>query len=133
MRGRISAFIIIRGWNVVSADNVDITFIGPVSVAASDELDFDIVVQNMNNIALSDAELYIDYPDGTKQPGDMTQDQLHDQADLGTIAPGAGVRKSIRAVLFGKEHDVKEIQVTLKYSVPIPTRSLKNKRRTIFR
>jgi hypothetical protein len=113
----IVLFVFFRGLNVISANNLDVSFVGPVSVAAGDELDFDIVVQNKNNLPLANTTVYIDYPDGTKRVGDLTQDLLHETENLGSITAGGNNRRTIRAVLFGEEHATKEVKVTVEYSV----------------
>ncbi len=112
-----AAFIFFGGLNVIANNNVDMTFIGPVAIAAGDELDFDIVIKNNNRSDIVNAELYIDYPDGTKQATDISQDLLHEKDGVGEIPGRSEVKRTIRSVLFGKERSTKEITVTLEYGV----------------
>src|SRR3989338_2612794 len=49
-------FTFYRGANVVSSENVDISIIGPVSVAGGEELPLEIIVSNNNNAVLQGEE-----------------------------------------------------------------------------
>ncbi len=112
-----AAFVFYGGLNVLSSNNVDMAFVGPVAVAAGNELDFDVVVQNQNTSTITNAELYVDYPDGTKQAVDLTQDLLHEKDTLGDIQSHSDVKHTVRSVLFGKQNSLKEIVVTLEYGL----------------
>jgi hypothetical protein len=109
--------VFVRGLNVVSADNIDVSFVGPVSIGAGDEFAFDIVVHNKNKLPLANTTLYIEFPDNTKRVGDLTQDLQHETETLDTIAAGGNNRRTMRAVLFGEELAKKEINVTIEYGV----------------
>lgn len=112
-----ATYSIISNWSTISKEKVDISFVGPVSVAAGQELAFDIVAENKNNSSISDVDLYIDYPDGTKSSLDITQDLSYSKETIGEIDSGATIRKASRSILFGAEHSIKEIRVTLDYGI----------------
>jgi hypothetical protein len=113
----VAVYVFFGGFNIISAHKVDMNFIGPVSIAAGDELNFDIVVNNQNSTPLLNAELYIDYPDGTKSATDLRQDLTHEKEVIGDVPARTTVRRTIRSVLFGKEQTTKDINVTLQYGV----------------
>jgi len=113
----IAVFIFIRGFNIVSGDRVAIAFLGPTAIGASEELTFDIVIENKNQIALESAELFIDFPDGTKQVTDITQDLLHQKESVITIPAQTDIRRTVRAILFGEQNAKKEIVVALEYGI----------------
>ncbi len=113
----VAVFIFYGGLNIISTSKVDMTFVGPVSIAAGDELGFDIIIHNQNRSQLLNTQLYIDYPDGTKQAMDISQDLLHTKEDVGDIPAHTDTQRTVRAVLFGRERTDKEIKVTLEYSV----------------
>jgi hypothetical protein len=69
----IAAYVFFFGTNIISADKVDVTFIGPVTVGAGDSLSVDIVATNKNNSVLMHPMLFVSYPDGTKKASDVTQ------------------------------------------------------------
>jgi hypothetical protein len=105
------------GWNVISATNVDISFLGPVSVAAGSELDFDVVISNQNRSAIDNVTLYIDYPDGTKSAQDITSDFLHDKQMLGEVLSKSSMKFTARSVLFGELNSQKNIKVVVSYGL----------------
>jgi hypothetical protein len=114
----IVALIVFRGgFNIISANKVEMDFVGPVAIAAGEELSFDIVIKNQNTTKLINTELYIDFPDGTKKSIDLTQDLNHLKEEVGTVEARASARRTIRSALFGKAQDTKSIKVTLQYGV----------------
>jgi hypothetical protein len=113
--GAVSAYVVLRGQNVVSAKNVNITILGPISVGAGEELSLDIAIANKNSVDLELTDLVIQYPSGTRQAGNTTVDLPRDRITLGNIASGKTVQKTIKAVLFGEQGDAKEILVRVEY------------------
>jgi hypothetical protein len=88
-----------------------------VSVAAGDDLNYSVLVQNNNTTALHNVVLYIAYPDGTKQEADLTKDLLNDTVNYADIPAGGNESQSLQAVLFGPEHSTLEATATLEYTV----------------
>lgn len=102
---------------VVSADQVDINIVGPVSVGGGEKLSLDVIVQNKNEVALELVDLVVEYPEGTKEPGNLINDLRRTRQDLGRIESGSIARESINAALFGEEGENKEIIVSVEYRV----------------
>ncbi len=113
----LAIYVFFNGLNIVSKDKVDVTFEGPVSVAAGDELAFDVVISNNNDSTLVNPVLYIDYPTGTKESFDLTQDLIHYKEEVGTILAKSSVRKTVKAVLFGEQLSNKQITAKLEYGL----------------
>lgn len=113
----VLAYMFFAGWNVISANNVDISFTGPVTASAGDQLDFGITLTNQNASAITNAVLYIDYPDGTKKATDITEDLIHDKLIIGDIGARNATTTSIHAVLFGELNAERTIKVTLEYGL----------------
>lgn len=113
----VTGFIFYGGLNLVSTSKVDIRFEGPVSIAAGQELVFDVVITNDNRTALVNPQLYIDFPDGTKQAAALSEDLLHTKDALEDIPSKTTSKRTVHAVLFGKQSSEKEIMVTLEYGV----------------
>ncbi|MDQ3014438.1 MAG: hypothetical protein M3Q73_01080 [bacterium] len=114
----VALIVFYGGFNIISANKVDMEFVGPVSIAASDELAFDIIIKNQNTTDLLNTELFLDFPDGTKKSiGELTQDLNHLKEDVGTVTNRSSARRTVRAVLFGKTQEMKEIKVTLQYNL----------------
>ncbi|MSU55149.1 MAG: hypothetical protein EXS46_01245 [Candidatus Taylorbacteria bacterium] len=113
----VALYVFFGGGNIVSSNNVDITVVGPVSIAGGEILPLEIQVSNQNNIDLDNVDLVIDYPDGTRQAEDTTVSLRRYRESLGTIAKGESLVKKIQAVLFGEAGNTKEISISIEYHV----------------
>lgn len=113
-----ATFVYLRGVNTVSADKIDIDVSAPLSVSASNPFGLDVTVTNRNNSDLSDAELLVNYPDGSRTVEDNTKPMVEDSLELGPIKQNELVKKHSEAILFGQEGQKEEIKVTLNYKVP---------------
>ncbi len=105
------------GSNTVSGGNIDILISGPVSVAGGEALPLTIQVKNNNSVDLKIVDLHIDYPDGTKDPTDLSKDFKRYVEGLGDINAGQAVTRLIKAVLFGSENTEQTIKVSVEYRV----------------
>ena len=111
------AYIFLNGGNFISANNIDITINGPVSIGAGAPLALDITITNKNSVALETADLSVNFPAGTTDPADTTTSLQQFQETVGDIAPGASVTKTVNAVIFGEENLQKEITATVTYGI----------------
>ena len=105
------------GWNVISANNVDVSFLGPVTISAGSELDFDVVISNQNHSPIENVTLYIDYPDGTKAAQNITADFLHDKQSVGEILSNGSVHRTARSILFGELNSLQNLKVAVTYGL----------------
>ncbi len=106
-----------NGVNTVSSDNVAITIAGPTSIDGGAELNLDVTLQNKNSIDLDTAKLIIEYPDGARDPDDVTKPLGRVEEYIGEIASGELARQKIRAIIYGDENQKKSIQLTVEYRV----------------
>ncbi|MEK7213674.1 MAG: hypothetical protein AAB637_00955 [Patescibacteria group bacterium] len=113
----IGLYLVFNGSNIVSANNIDITIGGPVSVAGGEPVSFDIQVSNKNNIKLETVDLSVDFPSGTTDSEDTTKELKTFRELLNDIEPGGIGQKTIKAVVYGEENSKKEIKVTVEYRV----------------
>jgi hypothetical protein len=113
-----AAYKFFGGSNLISGDNIDITISGPVSVAGGDSLPLDIKIINQNNVSLNAVNLQIEFPDGTRQPDDLSLDMKRYSEALGSVDVGKSIDKLVKAVLFGEENSKQTIKVTVEYMVP---------------
>ncbi len=113
----IGAYLFFNGSNIVSANNIDITVSGPVSVAGGSKANFDIQVYNKNNIQLNTVDFAVDFPLGAVDPIDTTKDLKQFRQLMGDIKPGGVSQKTISAVLYGEENSKKEMTITISYRV----------------
>jgi hypothetical protein len=113
----VAAFVFFGGVNVVSSKNVDIKVVGPLSVGGGQEADLDINIINNNNVDLNSASLVVKYPDGTRDSADLSKLLTQERFDVGTVKSGSSFAQNIKAVFFGSQDDVKQIQISLEYRV----------------
>lgn len=112
-----AGFFFFRGENFVSAENVDISIIGPVSVAGGEKLSLDVVISNNNTIPIELVDLFVEYPDGTKNPDNLSEDMKRTQEDVGSIEAGTMIRRTVSSILFGEESSIKNILFRIQYRV----------------
>jgi hypothetical protein len=105
------------GSNTVSGNNIDILVSGPVSIGGGEELPLDILVKNNNNINLQTVDLRIEFPAGTRQPGNIQTELKRYSEVLGNISIGKSAERVVKAVLFGQENTQQVIKVIVEYRV----------------
>jgi hypothetical protein len=113
----IGAFLFFKGSNLISASNIDIQITGPVSIPGGEEVSFDIKVVNKNNVDLMLADLEVEFPEGTTNPADPTQEMKVYRELLGDIRAGGKSEKTVKAVIFGEENLQKTITFNVTYKV----------------
>lgn len=111
------AYILFNGSNIVSANNIDITINGPVSIAGGEPVSFDVQVTNRNNIKLETVDLSVDFPSGTVDVEDSTKELKNIRELIPDIESGGQGSKNIKAIVYGEENSKKEIKVTVEYRV----------------
>ena len=110
-----AAFIFTRDNQPTGGDDVTINVVGPVSVGGGEKLSLDVLIQNNNMVPIELVDLVTDYPEGTKSSADITTDMRRTREDIGTIEPGAVVRRTVSAVLFGEENSTKTLVIGVDY------------------
>lgn len=113
----VAGFLLMSGTNIISNRNIDFVIKAPASVKAGDETPFQIVLANRNRLALEQVKLTIEYPEDTKEPGDVATPLRNKEISIGTVRPGETVNQSVAAALFGNEDDTKEIRGIVEYRV----------------
>lgn len=113
----IASLFIVSGGNTVSTRNVDVAVTGPTSVRAGDEVTLQVVITNRNAVSMDLTDLLIEFPPGTRSPNDVSVDLPRLREPLGSIAPGASVNRTIKAVMFGEAGVPLEVAVTAEYRV----------------
>lgn len=81
-----------------------------------EELPVALSVTNTNGVALTNTHILIEYPRGSiaETPDDFEKVQL----DLGDVAPGATVSRSVPVILYGREGSSKDLAVSFEYTLP---------------
>ncbi len=111
------AFLFFQGGNLISANNIDISVSGPVSIPGGEEVSFDVRISNNNNVDLQLADLEVNFPEGTINPANPSQEMKVYRELLGDVRAGASVQKTIKAIVFGEENLQKEIIFNVTYKV----------------
>ncbi|HRH26248.1 MAG TPA: hypothetical protein PLF31_02160 [Candidatus Paceibacterota bacterium] len=101
----------------ISSKNVDIVLTSAVSVAGGEAVPFSVSFINKNRVDLEDVEITLQYPDGSMDPENPTQEKLRDVRSIGTISRGASGQVAGSVILLGEEGERKQIVVTAAYSV----------------
>jgi hypothetical protein len=109
-----AGFIFVGGTQTISVDQVDVKVIGPVNIGGGEELKFDVIVQNNNQIAIETVDLIIEYPEGTKE-SDLRTEAQRIRIGLGNMEPNSIIKKEFAIALFGEEGENKDIKIKVEY------------------
>jgi len=114
----VGAYLFFNGSNLISANNLDITVNGPVSIAGGTPFSFVVQVANKNNVKLNTVDLQVDFPTGSVDPTNTGNEQKNYQTLMDDIDPGGMTERTINADLYGQENSTKEIGIKVFYQVP---------------
>lgn len=115
LAGITAAIVLFLGGRSVSSDHLSIAIQGPTTVSGGESVPLLITVTNDNPLPVRGAKLEIDFPDGAFTSEDASEPLLHVVEELGDIAPGASVRKTVRAAFFGEENRKLSIPISVEY------------------
>ena len=111
----IAGYFLYYGGNSVSVKNIELTLQGPSTIAGGDTVPFSIAVTNRNPVAIQDATIEIDFPEGTRSAEDVLTPLTTYSENLGTLKSGETVTRSIKAVVFGAAGQTLTLPVSLSY------------------
>ncbi|MBI5406037.1 hypothetical protein HY972_03335 [Candidatus Kaiserbacteria bacterium] len=103
------------GGNAVSVDKIAIDIQGPTTVAGGETVPLSLIVTNKNPVAIENVTVEIDFPAGTRDASNVFAAYPHYVENLGTLASGANVTRSIKAVVFGGTGQTLSFPVSLSY------------------
>ena len=89
------------GGNSVSVNKIAVDIQGPTTIAGGDTVPLSLTITNKNSVAVENATIEIDFPNGTRNATDVTSAYPHYIENLGTIPSGGTVTRSVKVVLFG--------------------------------
>jgi len=113
----------------INAQNVDILINAPLTIGAGETFDFEVALQNKNQIAMRLVDIEVQFPDGTRSVTDIGTDYKKTKETIESIAIGEVVKKNYSALLFGEEGDKKEVSVFLMYQVEGSTTLFKKEKK----
>jgi hypothetical protein len=114
----VTAYKFYSSSNIVSSSNVDLTISGPISISAGEELSYGVMVKNNNSVPLSQLSYLVEYPDGTRQSGDLTKELVREGDSGKSLSSGETLPLNFKAVLFGAEGEHKDLKFSIEYRMP---------------
>lgn len=111
----VAGYFFYFGGNAVSVDKVAISIQGPTTINGGDTVPLSLTITNKNPVAIEHASIEIDFPDGTRNADNMQSAYPRYIEDLGQLASGASVTRSIKAVVFGGAGQALLLPVSFSY------------------
>ncbi|MEX0934801.1 MAG: hypothetical protein WDZ70_00550 [Candidatus Paceibacterota bacterium] len=111
-------FSLQTGRNTVSPDNIEIQVAGVTEVDAGKVVELEIAVSNRNDVRMESTTLIAEYPLGTRNPDDTTEELRRTHRDIGVIKSGERAETVIEAIFFGTEGETKTITLDVEYRIP---------------
>ncbi len=111
----IAGYFFYIGGNTVSVDKISISIQGPTTIAGGDTVPLSLTITNKNPVALNNATIEIEFPEGTRNADDVLTPYPRYTEDLDTIESGATVTRSIKAVIFAGAGATVTLPVSLSY------------------
>lgn len=112
----VAGYFFYYGGNSVSINNIAITLQGPTTIAAGDTVPLSLTITNTNPVEIENATIEIDFPDGSRSADNVLTPYPRYTENLGTLASGATVTRSIKAVMFGGAGETLTLPISFSYS-----------------
>ncbi|TSC70405.1 MAG: Uncharacterized protein G01um101449_363 [Parcubacteria group bacterium Gr01-1014_49] len=109
------AYFFYYGGNSVSVDQITVDIQGPTMIASGDTVPLSLTITNKNPTAIENATIEIAFPSGTRNADDVLSAYPRYIENIGTLASGASVTRSIKAVMFGGTGQSLSLPVSLSY------------------
>ena len=100
-------FIFNSGANQITYDKVLVGVQGPNYISAGDTVSFIVSVSNQNAASIVLSDIYVNYPQGTVEPGEPDIPLLRERESYDEILPGETKESKFKAVMYGSEGDTK--------------------------
>lgn len=113
----VSSFLMFKGGNTISGENISIEATGPIAVGGGDEVPFKVTIANQNAVAIQSATLIIEYPKGTQSATEENKEIGIVRQALESIGTGELINIPLKARIFGEENEEKEIKISIDYRI----------------
>ncbi len=110
-----AGYLLYFGGNSVSPDKITIATLGPTTIAGGDTVPLSLTITNKNPVAVQNATIEVDFPDGTLSAADGISPYPRYVENLGTLASGETVTRSIKAVMYGAAGQTITLPMSLSY------------------
>ncbi len=111
----LATLVILLGFNLTSARNVEINVEGLTAIEGGTELSLDISIVNNNRVPIKDAEIIVEYPDGARIVGNILEPLTRQKQTIDTVARKSSESRNFKSILYGERQSVKSIKITLEY------------------
>lgn len=101
--------------NSVSVDKIIVDIHGPTTIAGGDTVPLSLTITNKNPVSIKNATIEIDFPNDTRSAVDVLSSYPRYIENLGTLASGATITRSIKAVVFGGAGQSLSLPVSFSY------------------
>ncbi|MBI2409417.1 hypothetical protein HYV30_00020 [Candidatus Kaiserbacteria bacterium] len=102
--------------NSVSVDKIAVSIQGPTTIAGGDTVPLSLTITNQNPVAIENAKLEVDFPEGSRNPSNVLSPYPRYTEDLGTLPAGATITRSVKAVVFGEAGQTALLPVSISYN-----------------
>ncbi|MHB1769530.1 MAG: COG1361 family protein [Minisyncoccota bacterium] len=113
----ITGYFFYFGGNSVSINKISIGIQGPTTIAAGDTVPLSLLIENKNSVPIENATIEIDFPDGSRSASNVLNAYPRYTENLGTIASGATISRSVKAIVFGAAGQTLSLPVSFSYSI----------------
>lgn len=96
-----AAYLFYFGGNSVSVDKIAIDILGPTTIAGGDIVPLSLTITNRNPVSVENATIEISFPNGTVSADGTLKAYPRYTENIGTLASGAVVTRSIKVIIFG--------------------------------
>ncbi|HUX80920.1 MAG TPA: hypothetical protein VMV38_01200 [Candidatus Paceibacterota bacterium] len=112
----VAGYLLYFGGNSVSPDKITIAVLGPTTIAGGDTVPLSLTITNRNPVSVQNATIEVDFPDGTRSATDVLTPYPRYVENLGTLASGETVTRSIKAVVFGAAGQTVTLPISFSYA-----------------
>jgi hypothetical protein len=112
----VAAFLFLHGTRALSSDHINIHIVPQTAtIASGDSATFTVSVRNDNPLAVTNTNLYVDFPPGTLQVGTTSLPLAPYSDTLGDLQPKATASRTVSGVFFGGQNQVITIPIRFQY------------------
>lgn len=111
----VAGYFFYFGGNSVSVDKVTVDIQGPTTIAAGDTVPLSLSIVNKNPVAIDNAIIEIGFPTGTRKADGTLNAYPRYTENLGTLASGAAITRSIKAIVFGGAGQALVLPISISY------------------
>jgi hypothetical protein len=96
-----AGYLFYFGGNSVSVDKITVEILGPTTIAGGDIVPLSLTITNRNPVFIENATVEISFPNGTVSADGTLSAYPRYTENIGTLASGETVTRSIKAIVFG--------------------------------